>query len=327
MARDAFHSGKGENGAPGIRLIRRGAAALFQAGVDIAVVARIDGDDEIFLGIGEKFETGGGGVEAQQAQGGGALVARGEVKRQTLHRDAALAGAQVGEPDEPEGQQRRGVALGRTGDGGPAMLSMAQKGAREGGRETELQVGLGAELGQVPFGELAAQEQPETFAKHQPAAAAAEVGARAAAEIEQIKLPFAPREAFHGELHAGGVDSLMPVTRRARLRRSHACSVSRSPRRSRASYRRKGEQFLAGFEQRGLAGLLEEGLDFRAGLCSAAAGCPWDGEHGNGIVARGARRGAVQALGRGLGLAGARGRPASLSRQDQRHVSCLRPGK
>ena len=93
--------------------------------------------------------------------------------------------------------------------GGQAMAAQPcwpcrRKGARKGGGEAEFQVGFGAELGQVPLGELAAQKQAETLAEDQPAAAAAHVGAGAAAEIEQKKLAFAPREALDGEFQAGG---------------------------------------------------------------------------------------------------------------------------
>jgi hypothetical protein len=88
----------------------------------------------------------------------------------------------------PKASSAEAFALGRTGDGSPSVLSVAQEGARKGGREAELQVGFGAEFGEIPFGELAAQKQAETLAEHQAAAAASEVGAGAASQVEQIEL-------------------------------------------------------------------------------------------------------------------------------------------
>jgi hypothetical protein len=131
------------------------------------VIARIDGRDEVLFRIGEKLEVCGGGVEAEKPHGGGALLARGGIReRQPFHREAPLGHAQVRQPDEPEGKQRRGVTLGRAGDGSPSVLSVAGKSAWESRRKAEFEVGFGAEFGQVPFRKLAVQEQTESLAKN-----------------------------------------------------------------------------------------------------------------------------------------------------------------
>ena len=70
------------------------------------------------------------------------------------------------------------------------------------------------------------------------------------------------------------------MTRRVRLRvRSHACSVRRPPRTSSEIVGGDCQQFLAGFEQCGLAGILEERLNFRARLFGGTHGGPLKGRH------------------------------------------------
>src|SRR5689334_22459791 len=81
---------------------------------------------------------------------------------------------------------------------------MAQKRAGKRGREAELEVRLGAQLGQLPFGKLALQEKPETLAKDQTAAAAAELRAAAAREVEQEQAPFAAGKPFDAQFEARG---------------------------------------------------------------------------------------------------------------------------
>ena len=140
----ALHAGERSDALPRFRLVGRGAAARLQARVQIAMVARVDAHHEVLLGIGEQLEARGRGVEAQQAQGCGPLAARRNVDGQALHRHPPFAPAQVREPDQAERKNRRRVAFGRRGNGRPAVLPVAQKGAREGGREAEFQVRLGA---------------------------------------------------------------------------------------------------------------------------------------------------------------------------------------
>ena len=65
-----------------------------------------------------------------------------------------------------------------------------------------LQVGLRADLRQLPFRKLAAQEQAEAFAEYQAGAALARFHALAPSQIEQEELAFAAREALHGQGHA-----------------------------------------------------------------------------------------------------------------------------
>jgi hypothetical protein len=49
----------------------------------------------------------------------------------------------------------------------------------------------------------------------------------------------------------------------------------------------EGQQLFTRFEQRRLAAILEESLDFRADFLCAAAGNPLGGRHGNRIIAHG----------------------------------------
>src|ERR1019366_2342503 len=92
--------------------------------------------------VGKEFEAGGLGVEAENAEGGGALLAGGEVNGEAFEGDAALAGAQVGEPDEAEGEHGPGIGVGRAGDGGPTVLPVLEVGAGEGGREGVFEIGF-----------------------------------------------------------------------------------------------------------------------------------------------------------------------------------------
>ena len=48
------------------------------------------------MSVGEELEAGGLGVEAEEAQCGGALLAGGEVEGESFEGDAALARAQIG---------------------------------------------------------------------------------------------------------------------------------------------------------------------------------------------------------------------------------------
>src|ERR1017187_6567166 len=91
--------------------------------------------------------------------------AAGEVNGEAFEGDAALAGAQVGEPDEAEGEHGGGIGIGRAGDGGPTVLPVLEVSAREGGREGVFEIGFGADLGQGPLRKLAAQQKAEAFAK------------------------------------------------------------------------------------------------------------------------------------------------------------------
>jgi len=61
------------------------AAADLEARIQIAVVARVDARHEILFAIREQLEACGGWVEAQQAQRGGALMARRDVEGQAFH--------------------------------------------------------------------------------------------------------------------------------------------------------------------------------------------------------------------------------------------------
>ncbi len=104
---------------------------------EIAMVARVYGGDKVLFGVGEELEAGGCGIETEKAESGTTLLAGGEIERQSFDREAGFAGAQIREPDEPERQDRGGIALGWAGDGCPSMLAMAQERAWEGQGEAE----------------------------------------------------------------------------------------------------------------------------------------------------------------------------------------------
>ena len=212
------------------------------------------------------------GVEAEQAQRGGALLAGGNVEREPFHGDAALARAQIGEPDEAEGKHGGGIAFRRAGDGRPAVLAVPEEGAREGGGEGVFQIGLGADLGQGPLRKLAPQEQAEALAEYQAAAALAELRAGAAAQVEQEHLALAAGEVFHGQVEArvggfgDGGETAAPVARAVPGLQGEA----RAAHFQRVVVGGEGEQFLAGFEQGGLARALQEILNMGANLRQVA---------------------------------------------------------
>ena len=144
------------------------------------------------------------GIEAQQPQGGGALAPGGEVERQSFHRDAPFAGAQVRKPDQPESEHRRGVAFGRAGDGRPSMLSVAQKGARKRRREADAP-GSASALNSARFHSgnwRRRNRRKRSRNTRRPLRRPSSAPARRA-EVEEKQLPFPPRKALHGQSPAG----------------------------------------------------------------------------------------------------------------------------
>ena len=203
-------------------------------------------------------------------------MAGGQVQRQALDRGAPFAGAQVVQPDEAEGKHRGGIALGRAGDGRPGVLSVAQKGARKHRREAVFQVGFGAQLGQFPFRELAAQEQAEAFAEDQAAAAASQVGARTARQVEQKDAALALGEALHPEFQAGagGLAGIGDAAGEVAGAVPGLQGEARAADVEGEIFGGDGKEFLARFQQRGLAATGEESLNQSADFFRAAAGAP-----------------------------------------------------
>ena len=81
---------------------------------------------------------------------------------------------------------------------------LAEKSAWKDRGKAELQVRLGAQFGQRPTGELAAEEQAEAFPKHQTTAAAAHVRTRALCQIKQVKQALPLGEALHHQFESAG---------------------------------------------------------------------------------------------------------------------------
>src|SRR5450756_2637372 len=75
---NALHAGEGGDLLPGFGDVGLGAAAGFEAGIEIAVIVRFGTHKVVLLGVGEEFEAGGLGIEAQNAECGGALMAGGD---------------------------------------------------------------------------------------------------------------------------------------------------------------------------------------------------------------------------------------------------------
>jgi len=239
------------------------------------VIVRVDAGDEVLGRVTEELEADAR-IEAEQAKGSRAFVAGGNVDREAFQGDAAIARSQVGKPDQPEREHGGGVAFGRACDGGPAVLAVAKKGARERGRETVFEIGFSADLRRLPFRKLPPQKEAEPLAKYHASAAFPQLRAGAACKVEQKQLPFALRKALDHEFEAcaagifyrGDAASEVAVTvpgleGQARAAHFHA-----------EIFGREGEQLFAGLEQRRLPGILEESLDGGAGLIGAAAGVP-----------------------------------------------------
>src|SRR5207249_4075689 len=140
------------------------------------------------------LESRGVRIEAQHAQRRRAFLARRYIDGQTSHDDAPLASAQVREPDQAEAEHGRRVGIRRTGDRRPSVLPMLQVRAWKRRGETVLEIGLRADLREMPFRKLPPQEEPEALAEHQPSAFLAELRAALARQIEQKHLTLAPRE-------------------------------------------------------------------------------------------------------------------------------------
>ena len=203
-------------------------------------------------------------------------MAGGQVQRQALDGRARFAGAQVVQPDEAEGDERGGIALGRAGDGRPGVLSVAQKGAREYRREAVLEVRFGAQLGQFPFRELAAQKQAEALAEYQAAAAPSQVGTRTAGQVEEKYLAPALGEALHHQLETGfgWLAGIGDVAGQIAHAVPHLQGEARAAQLQGKVLGGDGVEFLAGFQQGGLAAASEKSLDQSADFCGAAAGAP-----------------------------------------------------
>ena len=131
-----------------------------------------------------------------------ALLPARDIQRETFHGEALLTAAQMIEPDQAEGEQARGIAFGRCADGRPGGLAAAQEGARIAGRETGLQIRLGADFSQRPVRELACEELAEALAENQALAAALKILAGGARQIHQKQAAFFAGEAFDHQFHA-----------------------------------------------------------------------------------------------------------------------------
>ncbi len=140
------------------------------------------------------------------------------------------------------------------------MLAVFEKGAGKGGREAVLEIGLGAEFGQIPLRKLTAQQEAEAFAEDEALAAAAEFGAGATLEIEQVRGPLAPGETLYGEFEPSGGRDLGSDYAAGEI----ACAVPGLECESGSAdfecirFRREGEEILARLEQCGLFAASQE---------------------------------------------------------------------
>ena len=124
----------------------------------------------------------------------------------------------------------------RTGDGGPAVLAVRRKARGNAGERLNSRFGLGAQLGELPFGKLAARERAGS-ARERPGVRCGCRGPRRRAGRGRagtsVPARLAKRSTVSSSFPCGGWCSA--VTRRVRLRvRSHAWRVRRGPRTSSA---------------------------------------------------------------------------------------------
>src|SRR5262249_14167380 len=147
------------------------------------------------------------------------------------------------------------VAVRRAGDRSPAVDAVLKKRSWKRRRKTMLQIRLRGDFGQVPFGELPAQEEAEALAKHQPSAAPAHLRSMPARKVQEKHLSLALREALDGHLQAR-VRGIADIYNAARPVASATPRLDHQPG---AAYGElvvalvKGHQVFAGFQQRRLA--------------------------------------------------------------------------
>src|SRR5690349_13372031 len=105
-------------------------AEELEPGIEIAVVGRIAGLDEIGGGVDEYAAARAFGIEKGKAMTDDGLGAGGNEQREMADGEPRLATAQVVEPDQPEAEEEIGFhSLRRGGDGGDPGVSFAQEGA------------------------------------------------------------------------------------------------------------------------------------------------------------------------------------------------------
>src|SRR5262249_30055024 len=89
------------------------------------------------------------------------------VERQSFDRRPPLPRTQIIEPDQAEGERRRGIRAGRTGDRSPTVLAMFEQAPGKCGREAVFEIRLRRDLRDVPFGQLTPQEAAQALPKDQ----------------------------------------------------------------------------------------------------------------------------------------------------------------
>ena len=95
VARDGFDGGQRGDAPPRVLAIWIGAAAGFEAGIEVATILRVDAGDVIARGVSEESEARQRRVEMAEPQRGGALLPGGRVDGEPLDGGSALARAQM----------------------------------------------------------------------------------------------------------------------------------------------------------------------------------------------------------------------------------------
>lgn len=218
------------------------------------------------LGVSENPVASSRCVQEGKAQASGALLSGGQEQRQAFHCEAPFAEAQVVEPDQAEGEAPGRVRRIRVRpDRGPARLPLSQERARVGGRQAVFQIGLGAEFGDAPPGELSRQKLPEPLAKHHPRPAPLPTAGSGTRQVNQHQCALFMGKALYRKLEfarpllpnrgdpAHQVTFVIPgLDRQARTALFQSVIV-----------RLKSQQVLTGFEKGGFAARLKKTLDRR----------------------------------------------------------------
>ena len=95
VARDGFDGGQRGDAAPRVLAIWIGAAAGFEACIEVAAILRVNAGDVVARRVSEEGEARRRGVEMAQPQRGGALLPGGRVDGEALYGNAALPRAQM----------------------------------------------------------------------------------------------------------------------------------------------------------------------------------------------------------------------------------------
>lgn len=181
--------------------VRRAAGR--EGGIDVADIGEIDDAGAIALVVANELTVHFGCVETGDAEGDVVSGSDRDVEKEMSDREGLFAAAQMVEPDETEGEDAgASECAGRGGDGGDAGRAEAEQGTRVRRREAGFEIGVGADLDDLPFGPFAGEDEVEAFTKGDAGGAAFEIASGGRSEVGDFELGFGFEKALGDEAEA-----------------------------------------------------------------------------------------------------------------------------